>query len=235
MSARSQLFAFPDAAQFEVQARTPANNAEILAQQRAFQEATTRGYAEGFEQGRTQAISASKEMFEEARQQGFAEGRSQGSVEPAQAAASLRQTLELFGEWKAHLHDQAESFCIDLTLAVVERLVGLSDARADFINRTIRAAIVALDPETPQRICVHSTSVGFVASVFPDLPVRPDDSVPPGGARIEGGRLLVDSNIQEAFEQIKHAVLETRSGRTSRKSLKKSNSQDQRRKDGDEL
>jgi flagellar assembly protein FliH len=227
MKARSEPFSFPDAAQFEVQAHESANNREIAAQQRALQEAIARGYAEGFAQGQTDAASASKEMFEEARQQGFAAGRNEGSIGPAQAAAALRQALESFDEWRAHLHDQVESFCIDLTLAIVERLVGLNDTRTDFVNRTIRAAIVALDPEMPQRICVHPTSASLAASAFPDLPVRPDDSVPPGGARIEGGRLLVDSSIQEAFDQIKGAVLETRSRHTRKKVLTKPNARGQ--------
>jgi hypothetical protein len=43
--------------------------------------------------------------------------------------------------------------------------------------------------------------------------VRDDGNLATGSARVEAGRLLVQSSIDEAFEQIRGAVLEVKANR----------------------
>jgi flagellar assembly protein FliH len=217
MSLLAERYAFPEAAQFDSKLQGPSNQAEIEAQEAAIQEAIARGYDDGFAQGQSAVESASKEIFERARQQGFAAGYDQGLVQSVQAAAALRQAFDQFSEWRADLKDQAESFCVELTLAIVARLIELNETRADFVKRAVQGAIVALDPESPQTISVNPADARFAASAFPEVPVTADESIPPGGARIEGGRLLVDGSVRQVFEQVKRAVLETRVRRIEQK------------------
>ena len=210
MSSAPQRYAFPHVAQFSASLRVQADKAKIEAEDRLRRETIERAYIDGFEQGRVAAEMAAKQMFEEARQRGFAAGRGEGLGEPAQAAAALRQALEDFTKWRDQLAGEAESFCVDLTLAIAARLIELDESRLDFIKRAIRAATSLLSPELPTAIFVNPANLNLVASVFSEIPVQAKDTIPPGGVRIEAGRLLVDSDVQLAFEQIKTAVLDTR-------------------------
>jgi hypothetical protein len=69
----------------------------------------------------------------------------------------------------------------------------------------------------PHSILVNPANFTLIASAFPEMQVRAEESIEPGGVRIEGGRLLVDGSLQHAFEQIKSAVLETRARRIAPK------------------
>ncbi|MBV8453170.1 MAG: hypothetical protein JOZ29_13005, partial [Deltaproteobacteria bacterium] len=195
MNSALERYAFPNAAQFDVTRHVEPDRDKVEAEQKAVQEATERGYADGFSQGQAAAELAAKGIFEDARQRGFGAGQNQGWTEVAEAAAALRQALDQFREWRAELVNQAETFCVDLVLAAVERLLELNETRVDFVKRTVRAAISVLAPELPHSIVVNPDNFNLVASAFQELQVRADDSIPPGGVRIEAGRLLMDGSV----------------------------------------
>ena len=46
-----------------------------------------------------------------------------------------------------------------------------------------------------------------------ELPLRDDENLSNGDARVEAGRLLVQGSIDEAFEQIRNAILELKVNR----------------------
>jgi flagellar biosynthesis/type III secretory pathway protein FliH len=210
MSSTPERYVFPNAAQFKATLRDEPDREKIEAENNALRKAMQQGYTDGFKRGRAAAELAAKAVFQDAQQQGFASGRDEGLVQAAEAAAALRQAFEQFREWQDELLNQAETFCVELVLAVVARLLELNEASAEFVTRTVHAAIGVLAPELPHAIVVNPANSTLVASAFPQLQVRADDSIPPGGVRIEAGRLLVDGNLQHAFEQIKSALLETR-------------------------
>jgi flagellar biosynthesis/type III secretory pathway protein FliH len=209
MNSAPQRYAFPSAAQFGATLHAEPNRAKIEAEEQALREAMQQAYADGFEQGRAAADLAAKAIFQDAHRQGFAAGREQGLLKATEAAAALRQAFEQFSEWRAELLNQAETFCVELVLTILARLLDLNEGSAEFVTRTVQQAISVLAPELPQAIFVNPANSEFVASAFPEFQVHADDSIPPGGVRIEAGRLLVDADIKQAFEQIKSALLET--------------------------
>ncbi|MBV8361598.1 MAG: hypothetical protein JO189_27235 [Deltaproteobacteria bacterium] len=209
MSSAPERYAFPNAAQFDATLHVEPDRGNNEAEEQALREAMQQAYADGFEQGRAAADLAAKAIFQDAHRQGFVAGREKGLLQSTEAAAALRQAFEQFRDWQAELVNQAETFCVELVLAIVARLLELNDGNAEFVTRTVQQAVGMLAPELPQTIFVNPANSEFVASTFPELQVRAEDSIPPGGVRIEAGRLLVDANINQAFEQIKSALLET--------------------------
>jgi flagellar biosynthesis/type III secretory pathway protein FliH len=221
MSSAPERYAFPNAAQFTAALHVEPNKGKIEADDKALRETMQQAYTDGFEHGRAAADLAAKAIFRDAHQQGFAAGCDQGLVQVTEAAAALRQAFEQFREWRAELLNQAETFCVELVLAIVARLLELNEGSAEFVTRTVHEAISVLAPELPHAIFVNPANSAFVASAFPQFQVHADDSIPPGSVRIEAGRLLVDGDVKQAFEQIKSALLETRIRRIGRKGVGK--------------
>ncbi len=213
MSSAAERYTFPNAAEFDAALCAERNKGNVEAQDKALRELMQQGYTAGFQEGQAAAELAAKAIFQDAQRQGFAAGCEQGLAQAAEAAAALRQAFEQFHKWRTELADQAETFCVELVLAVLARLLELNEGNVEFVTRTVQAAIGILAPELPQAIFVNPANSALVASAFPQFPVHTDDSIPPGGVRIEAGRLLVETNIQQAFEKIKSTLLETRDRR----------------------
>ena len=219
MSSAPERYAFPNAAQFRATLHVEANRARIEAEEQALREVMQQAYAEGFEKGRAAADLAAKAVFQDAHRQGFAAGHEQGLLQATEAAAALHKAFEQFRDWQAELLNQAETFCVELVRAIVARLLELNEGNAEFVTRTVQQAISVLAPELPQTILVNPANSEIVASAFPELQVHAEDSIPPGGVRIEAGRLLVDANVKQAFDQIKSALLETHVRRIGKKGM----------------
>jgi flagellar biosynthesis/type III secretory pathway protein FliH len=221
MSPGPERYAFPKATRLDEQLRAEPDRSNSEAAENAVRQALERGYTDGLSQGRAAAELAAKDIFEDARRQGFCAGRNEGLAQTEEAAAILRQALAQFNEWRADLVNEAETFCVDLVLAGLARLLEVNEVHTDFVKRTVQRAIKVLAPDLPQSILVNPGNFRLVASAFPTLQVRAEHSIPPGGVRIEGGRLLVDGSVQHAFEQIKSAMLETRARRVGEKRTSK--------------
>ena len=100
-------------------------------------------------------------------------------------------------------------------MAVVARLVEASAVRAEFVARAVAAALRVLAPEPPSAIFLNPADRKLAQDAFAGLPLKDDETLASGHARVEAGRLLVEAGIEPAFEQIKAALLEveTRRGR----------------------
>jgi flagellar biosynthesis/type III secretory pathway protein FliH len=140
-------------------------------------------------------------------------GHADGLAETQQAASALRDALARFEIECAQVLTEAEGFCVDVALAIVAHLAESDDIRAEFVLRSVKSALKALAPENPTAIFVHPDDHKHLGHALDDLPVRDDDTIAPGSARVEAGRLLVQSSIEEAFEQIRAAVLELKAKR----------------------
>jgi flagellar biosynthesis/type III secretory pathway protein FliH len=224
MSPAPERYIFPNAAQLDAALHAEPSGETIEAHDKALREASQQGYTDGFQEGRAAAELAAKAIFQDAHRQGYAAGCDQGLAQAAEAAAALRQAFEQFREWRAELLNEAEAFCVELVLAIVARLVELNEDSVEFVTRTVRAAIDVFAPELPDAIFVNPANSALVASAFPQIKVCAKASIPPAGVRIEAGRLLVESNIQRAFEKIKSAVLEARDRRFGPNTMSKERS-----------
>lgn len=174
----------------------------------AIKEAIARGYAEGLAQARRVAEAEAKSIIDAARNEGFEAGRRQAIAQVEQSAAALREALEAFERERHETVCQAEKFCVDLVLAIISRLVEVDTVRSEFASRLVARGIEALAPEPPRAIYLNPADRALIASSFDALPLKDDPTLQPGHARIEAGRLVVEGGIEEAFQQIRYALID---------------------------
>jgi flagellar biosynthesis/type III secretory pathway protein FliH len=179
--------------------------------------AARRGYEEGLAEGRAAAESELSAAREAARKEGFEAGAAEGREQAGRTAAALEQALEEIRLAREGFADEAESFAVALALAIVERMVEIDSVRADFVAAAAANAVRALAPEQPSAIHMNPADRAILQDKVSGLPVRDDPSLAPGHVRVEAGRLLVQSGIDEAFAQIKAAIMETRARRKGAK------------------
>ncbi len=214
--ATAKSFAFPARSnldRFERQAEQ-ARNARLEA---ALADAIARGYTEGLARGREEATCEARELLESSTREGLAQGHAAGLDQMNLAAAALRNALDAFVAERAELAAEAEAFCVDLALAIVARLVEADKTRAEFVRRSTQAALKALAPEAPTAVFLNPADLKCAGKPMKDLPLQEDETLAPGTARVEAGRLLVESSIEEAFAQVRTAVVEVKVKRTARK------------------
>ncbi|MBE0485316.1 flagellar assembly protein FliH [Marinobacter sp.] len=201
----------------EVKPLTAADLEEIrqAAREDGFQEGRQAGHQEGFEKGRA-------EGHKEGYSAGEAEGREQGSQ---RAAEETRKELEsrtdrlehLLGELvlpiKRH-EEELETVLVNLTTvlarAVVYRELSMDSSQ---IRQVVRKALAAL-PSTADnlRIHIHPDDLEPVREVAERLEVSPsiieDDTVLPGGCRVESRQSLVDYTVEKRFQRAVQGMLE---------------------------
>jgi flagellar biosynthesis/type III secretory pathway protein FliH len=128
IAAPTRSFSFPTRGQVGASRGPCANDPNKEAQ--AVKEAIARGYADGFAQGRLAGEAQARSDAETARKDGFEAGRKEAFAQVDQAAAALREALAQFEGERSEMACKAESFCVDLVLAVVSRLVESDQVRA---------------------------------------------------------------------------------------------------------
>ena len=201
----------------EVKPLTASDLEEIrqAAREDGFQEGREAGHQEGFEQGRA-------EGHKEGYSAGEAEGRDQGSQ---QAAEETRKEMEsridrlehLMGELVLPIQrheEELESVLVNLTTvlarAVVYRELIMDSSQ---IRQVVRKALAAL-PSTADnvRIHIHPDDLESVREVAERLEVSPsvieDDTVLPGGCRVESRHSLVDYTVEKRFQRAVQGMLE---------------------------
>ena len=211
-TAGAQAYAFPARNNLDTVERE-ANRARDAELEAALAEAVARGHAEGLARGREEAKTEARELLESAHRKGLEEGHAAGLAEMNAAAAALSDALGHFIRARSQIVAEAETFCVDLALAIVARLVAADDTRAEFIRRTTANALKALAPEAPTAIFLSPADLQCVGDSIGNLPLREDATLQAGTARVEAGRLLVESSLAEAFAKIRAAVTETRAKR----------------------
>ncbi len=212
----AKSFAFPARNRIDALEREAARtrDAELTA---ALADAIARGYAEGVARGREEANAEARELLESSHREGLERGHAEGSAEMLAATDAIRTALEAFKLERENLIAEAEAFCVDLALAMVARIVEADKVRAEFVKRSTQAALSALAPEAPTAIFLSSADLKLAAKTMGDLPLQEDATLAPGTSRVEAGRLLVESSIDEAFAQIRAATLEVKTKRTAHK------------------
>jgi flagellar biosynthesis/type III secretory pathway protein FliH len=211
----AKSFAFParnklDA--FEHQANQ-ARAAELAA---ALANAIARGYAEGLARGRDQAKAEACELLESSCREGLERGHAAGLAEMSSAGDALREALDAFSLDRTQVAAEAETFCVDLALAIVGRIIETDKARSEFAHRATAAALKALAPAAPSAVYLNPADLKCVGTTMSELPLKEDATLAPGTSRVEAGRLLVESSLDDAFAQVRAAVIDVKTKRTAK-------------------
>jgi len=214
MSTQAAPYTFPLLRKFD-DAKRDAERARLAQLEAAFDDATARGFSEGVARGQREAETAAQQLLEESHREGLQRGHADGLEEMHRAAAALHDAYGKLIIERSRMLAEAEGFCVDIALAIVERLAVTETVRVEFVVRLVRAALEALSPEPPTAIFLHPEVRARVEHALKDLPLRDDENLASGGARVEAGRLLVQHSIDKAFAQIRDAVLELKANRQS--------------------
>jgi len=209
IAANAKPYSFPTL----VALTMPPQAAEPSPNEIELRETLARGYADGFERGRADAAEQAKSVLEASHREGFAAGRAAARGEIERALGALKDALDKLARERDALIEEAESFCVDLSLAIVSRLLEEDSVRADFVARAVSAAVKNLAPETPRAVYINPADLALVERELEGLAVTADEHLAPGHARVDAGRLLVDGGIDEAFVQLKSTVLSVRERR----------------------
>jgi len=192
----------------------------------AVERAVAEGYQTGLLQGRAAAEALAKEVNAEARKEGFERGRNEGLAALRPVADALSEALSALSQEQTNLVRECESFCVDLTLAIVARLIEVDTVRAEFVSRAVVAALKVLAPQPPGAIFMNPTDRAYAQPVLEGLPLQEDETLATGHTRVEAGRLVVEAGIEDALAQIESAVLNVKRGRGGVESvLAKSNTE----------
>ncbi|MBJ6137408.1 flagellar assembly protein FliH [Marinobacter litoralis] len=201
----------------EVKPLTAANLQEIreAARQDGYQEGREAGYQEGFAQGRADG-------HQEGRAAGEAEGREQGQQQAAEAvqqenASRMERLDQVLGELLAPIsrhEEELESALVNLT-TVLARAVVFRELSIDTsqIRDVVRKALKSLPSTTDNvRVFIHPDDFEPVSEVAERLEAKPsiiqDDSLMPGGCRVETRNSLVDYTVEKRFQRAVQNMLE---------------------------
>jgi flagellar biosynthesis/type III secretory pathway protein FliH len=214
-SSTAKSFAFPARNKLDAFERQ-ANQARDAQLGAALADAIARGYAEGLARGRDEATAEAADLFESSSREGREHGHAVGLAEMTSAIDALRSALEEFNLDRAKVAAEADAFCVDLALAIVERIIATDKARADFARRATEAALKALAPAAPSAIYLNPYDLKCVGTTMSELPLKEDATLAPGTSRVEAGRLLVESSLDEAVAQVRGAVIEIKTKRITK-------------------
>jgi flagellar assembly protein FliH len=219
MSQAATVYSFPSLGEFLDGQREPsARNAPAAPRyDHDREEAVRKGYEEGLAQGRAAAEAELAAIQQTARQEAADAGRAEGLAQVERPVAALSEALAQLETERRQVAQQIESFGTDLALATVSRLVEVDSVRADFIARLVAIALKALAPQRPQVIYVNPADRALLDDRIKDLPIKEDETLAPGLARVEAGSLFVEGGIERAFEQLKAAVFEVRTRRVAKR------------------
>ena len=201
----------------EVKPLTAANLQEIREAARVdgYQEGRDTGYQEGFEQGRA-------EGHQEGVAAGEAEGRELGRQQATEAiqqenASRMARLDQILGELLLPIerHEaELESALVNLTTvlarAVVYRELSIDTSQ---IREVVRKALKSL-PSTAEnvRLSIHPDDFDAVSEVAERMEAKPsiiqDDSLMPGGCRVETRNSLVDYTVEKRFQRAVQNMLE---------------------------
>src|SRR5271166_2087071 len=208
----AEPYAFPRMRKLD-ELRHDADRAREAELEAALNDAIAKGIEEGIARGRAQAETEAQALLERSHQDGLELGRAEGLIEMREAAGALNEALAQFDLQRRQIVADAEAFCVEVALAIVARLVATNSARTEFVVSSVRSAIKTLAPENPTAVYLHPIVRKRVARAMNGLPLQDDENLPTGSARVEAGRLLVQSSIDEAFERIGSAILELKAKR----------------------
>lgn len=171
------------------------------------QEGMDQGAREGYRLGYDEGLAAGREAGE---QQGLEETREQVREQQQrleQFIASLLRPIE-------QQREAAEAALLNLVMAlsrsVIHRELKLNSSQ---IGDVLRRAVDSLpDPDESMRIHVHPDDAESVRHAVEALDgravVHPDETLHPGGCRVENSHSLVDFTVEKRFQKVVQQMLD---------------------------
>ncbi|HTY53849.1 MAG TPA: FliH/SctL family protein [Candidatus Binataceae bacterium] len=219
MSQTATVYSFPSLGEVLGGHREPrVQNAPAPQTDEEREEALRKGYEEGLAQGRAAAEAELETIRLTARQEAADAGHAEGLAQAESPLAALSEALAQVENERRQMAQQIENFATELAVSMVGRLIEVDSVRADFIARMVASALKALAPQRPQVIYVSPADRALLEDRLKELPIKEDETLSPGLARVETGSLFVEGGIEHAFEQLKAAVFEVRTRRVAKRS-----------------
>ena len=190
-------------------------------------QAVEEGRREGYEAGKQEGMDqGAREGYRVGYDEGFATGREAGEQkgleEVQERVDAQQQRLEQFLEALLNpierQRESTEAALLNLVMAVsrsvIHRELKLNSAQ---VGEVLRRAVDSLpDPDESIRIHVHPEDADSVRHAVEALErratVHTDESLHPGGCRVENSHSLVDFTVEKRFQKVVQQMLESQFG-----------------------
>lgn len=196
------------------------------AHDRAYAEGKEQGLLDGLNQGREEGFLKGKaEGYEEGLQQGHQEGLQQGQREIDTALSQLHNVLALLHEPIEQQNEELEQVLYDL-LARLVRLMTRQELQknSEVVLDIIRESLELL-PRNSDRIRVFVSAQDYdlannqSMSSLDKWQVHIDESMQPGGCRVETLNSLIDATVSSRLDDLLSQIVTERYARKASVSL----------------
>lgn len=169
--------------------------------QKITEDAEKTGYAEGYEKGFTKAK-------EDGYQQGLDKAEKESEEKLAQQKAALvnitQQLTTFFNNEKDTIESQMVDMICQLTSSVVQRELMIDSST---VVKVVQDSLSLLADQTKHlTVFVHSQDITIVREAFDDtdydMRIDVDDTLLPGGCRIDNGRTTIDASINKQLDSV---------------------------------
>lgn len=209
------------AAEQEAKARLAREQELAQIREQAYQEGFTQGQQAGLEQGYQDGFAQGQQAghaqgLDAGIQEGIQEGINQGQEQLDQIKSRLQHLIQHLREPLARQDDELE----EVLLSLVQMLCQAILLRELSINRRhllmiVREAIQALPPMSERLfVYVHPEDIELAGEACAGVPeacrVFADETMTPGGCRVETQNSLVDYTFERRFQDILRLAVEKR-------------------------
>ena len=171
----------------------------------------------GAEATRTAARGEAVAIREKARQEGLAAGRAEAAAATAAAVARLQTLAEELAAHKPVLYAEARSQVLELTLALVRKILGpLAAAAPDAVVQVVERALQLLSDREQLTIRVHPDDLKVLLDAKPQLlttvdgiqrlTVVEDPSVQPGGCLVQTPTTEIDARLDTQLQELARSL-----------------------------
>lgn len=165
------------------------------------------GYQHGLEQGRTSGAESA-----------YADALQRHTEEHAQVQACLAQAAAEIQKMRADLMSAAERDLLDFALTVARKLTfAVGSHSREAAQENLRRALRWLEATTALTIRVHPHDVENITAFAPRLldelsrtdalRVVADESLAPGGCRVQSSRAQVDASLETQIDELVQSLI----------------------------
>lgn len=177
------------------------------------------GLAAGLEEGRAEGQVLGRESgFAEGKTQGYQEGFAQGEAEVTRVQSLLQGMLAELDRPVDNIASEMEALLLNLVVQLSEAVVGAELAqRQDLLAGAINSALAQLPESSGKvRVLVNQADHAYIEQLFAngrdECQVCEDNSITPGGFKMETMNTLVKHEVESRFAHIAKQLLASLSG-----------------------
>lgn len=205
-------------AETEFQARLKAQEREL--QQRS--QAAEKEAEKIMQEARSESIrlineaqERMKEIEKQAFQQGFQQGENEGKKQLQEALSHFQNVIQAGLQARSEILHQSEGEIIELVLEIVRRILKIEPLiNEQALIRVTQNALERLSQRVDVRIFVHPEDVDLLhfslsqlENLALEIVIEPDDSMSPGGCRIQSQAGEIDATLDHQFKVIAQSFL----------------------------